>query len=212
MRRSGPSRRRAASPWAFVAVAACLWMTSTAWADEAPVAGATSGDKGCGGVLVGEYRRLASSERVDVCQAYGDRLVLVVNTASQCGFVGQFEGLEALYQRYRDQGLMVVGFPSNDFNQEHADENKTAEVCELNYGVSFPMMATTSVKGEGANPLFRRLTNASQAPGWNFNKYLINPTTGAVAHFGARAAPLAGALEDRIQAELSRWPNTPASP
>ncbi len=212
MRRSSSNSRLAAAAWAFVVVAAGLWLTPTAWADEVATAGATGGDEDCAGVLVGEYRRLASSERVDVCQAYGDRLVLVVNTASQCGFVGQFEGLEALYQRYRDQGLMVVGFPSNDFNQEHADENKTAEVCELNYGVSFPMMATTSVKGEGANPLFRRLIDASQSPGWNFNKYLINPSTGAVAHFGARAAPLAGALEDRIQAELSRWPNTAASP
>ena len=161
------------------------------------------GEAPCSGVLVGEYRQLASQTKTDLCEAFHDRLVLIVNTASQCGFVGQFEGLETLYQRYQDRGLVVIGFPSDDFNQEHADEAQTSEVCRLNYGVSFPMMATTNVTGDNANPLFQKLNAASEAPGWNFNKYLVDPKTGTVAHFGARSEPLGGELEALIQSRLS---------
>ena len=155
----------------------------------APVHSATDTTDECGGLLAGSYRLLASTEEVDLCQAYGQQLVLVVNTASQCGFTGQFEGLETLYQRYRARGLVVLGFPSDDFNQEHADERKTAEVCQLNYGVSFPMMATTSVKGASANALFSKLNAATEPPSWNFNKYLVNPDGEVVEVFGAMTRP-----------------------
>ena len=188
--RAHQSRRRVHKlSWLLVGVVALSALS---------VVGSAAAADGCADVMEGSHRLLASSEEVDVCEAYGDRLVLVVNTASQCGFVGQFEGLEALYQRYRDQGFTVLGFPSNDFNQEHADEDKTAEVCQLNYGVSFPMMATTTVKGASANRLFSNLAAATQAPGWNFNKYLIDPNNHTVEHFGASIAPTGGALEERI--------------
>lgn len=153
----------------------------------------------CNNALDFQSRSLHSSEVVDFCEAFDGKVLLVVNTASQCGFTGQFEGLEALYQKYKDQGLAVVGFPSADFNQEHADEEETAAVCYLNYGVSFPMMATSPVKGKNANEFFRALTEKSgSAPSWNFNKYLISPDFENVQHFGSRTQPLDSKLEEQI--------------
>ena len=195
-----PNRPRSRRAQAKVLIVA-FWLSLGGMV--APAHSATDTTDECGGLLAGSYRLLASTEEVDLCQAYGQQLVLVVNTASQCGFTGQFEGLETLYQRYRARGLVVLGFPSDDFNQEHADERKTAEVCQLNYGVSFPMMATTSVKGASANALFSKLNAATEPPSWNFNKYLIDPNSQTVEHFGSRAEPVGGALEARIDQLLS---------
>lgn len=153
----------------------------------------------CNNALDFESRSLHSSEVVDFCEAFSDKVLLVVNTASQCGFTPQFEGLEALYQKYKDQGLAIVGFPSDDFNQEHANEEETAEVCYLNYGVSFPMMATSHVKGKQANDFFSALIEQSgKAPGWNFNKYLVAPGFAQVQHFGSTTKPLGDDLEKKI--------------
>ena len=161
----------------------------------------------CNDLLDYEHRQLASSQTVNLCERYAGEVILVVNTASQCGFTGQFEGLEALYQAYKDKGFVVLGFPSDDFRQEHADESQTADVCRLNYGVTFPMFSTSSVKGEGANALFKALGKSTQSPSWNFNKYLIDRQGQVVQHFGSMARPMGGKLEAAVVGLLDGQPS-----
>lgn len=107
---------------------------------------------------------------------FGGKVLLVVNTASQCGYTPQYEGLEKLYKRYKDKGLVVLGFPSNDFGSQEPGSNKEiAKFCEANYGVSFPMFAKTSVASGAVNPFYAKLTASSGArPAWNFHKYLVD--------------------------------------
>ena len=156
----------------------------------------------CNNLLDYEHRRLASQVEDNLCEAYGDKVILVVNTASRCGFTGQFADLEALYQKYRHQGFVILGFPSNDFRQELADEEDTTDVCYINYGVTFPMFATSPVKGSDANALFSALAEAESAPSWNFSKYLIGRDGEVLAHFGSRTTPLDSPLEEQVIAVL----------
>ena len=157
----------------------------------------------CNTLLDFSHRRLASSQEENLCERYSGNVILVVNTASRCGFTSQFSDLEALYQKYRDDGLVVLGFPSDDFNQELADEEDTAEVCYVNYGVTFPMFATTGVRGDNANALFRALASAQQEPRWNFTKYLIDRQGNVLDSFGSRVSPLGSELEQAVVAALS---------
>ena len=162
-----------------------------------------AGAWGCPDYLNHTFKRLHSNEQVNLCEAYGDRPLLVINTASFCGYTPQFKGLEALHRRYGPAGLTVIGFPSNDFFQESSEEEKTAEVCYINYGVTFPMMSESSVKGRNANPVFKALADRTRAPRWNFNKYLIDSDGEVVAHFGSNIKPedrvLTGAIESLLR-------------
>ena len=133
----------------------------------------------CKSVLDYDFPELLTGKRQSLCE-YSGKVVLVVNTASQCGYTPQYEGLEALYKRYQKRGLVVVGFPSNDFGaQEPGSNREVAEFCQLNYGVSFPMMSKIKVNGADAHPLWKWLT--AEAPGilgiksikWNFTKFLV---------------------------------------
>ena len=127
----------------------------------------------CPALLQHTVPRLQDEAPQALCQ-YAGKVLLVVNTASYCGFTGQYQGLEELYARYRDQGLVVLGFPSNDFAQETGSNTEIAQFCENTFGVRFPLFAKSHVKGGEALPLYRQLAAASagQAPRWNFHKYL----------------------------------------
>jgi glutathione peroxidase len=139
-----------------------------------------------------------------LCQ-YAGKVVLVVNTASYCGFTKQYQGLEALHRRYGPQGLVVLGFPANDFGaQEPGSNAEIAEFCRNTYDVRFPMFAKSSVTGPQANPLFVQLATASgQAPQWNFHKYLIDRRGERVLSFGSRVAPDDRRLRAQIEALLA---------
>ena len=141
--------------------------------------------------------------QVDLSEYKGKPLV-IVNTASKCGLTPQFEGLEALYQEFKDDGLTIIGFPCNQFaNQDPGTNEEIAEFCQLNYGVSFPMMAKIDVNGDEADPVFKWLT--SEAPGflgmkaikWNFTKFLIGPDGEVVERFSPKDEPekMRGAIE-----------------
>ena len=164
-----------------------------------PVVAAEPQAQGCPAYLNQDFRKLHSSQTVNLCKAFAGKPLLIVNTASNCGFTPQYKGLEAVHQKYKDKGLVVVGFASNDFNQETADEAKSAEICFLNNGVTFPVMAATHVKGSEANAVFKELNARTTEPKWNFNKYLVSADGKSVQHFESKVAPdspeLTGAVE-----------------
>jgi glutathione peroxidase len=144
----------------------------------------------CPALLQHELPKLRAKETIDLCQQFQGKALVVVNTASFCGFAPQFKGLEALYQRYREEGLVVLGVPSDDFFQESDDAAETAEVCYVNYGVTFPMAQTQPVRGSDAIPLFRELAEqAGGAPRWNFYKYVIDRNGQVVDYFSSKVEP-----------------------
>lgn len=128
-------------------------------------------------------------DKINLCD-YQDKPILVVNTASKCGFAPQFEALEGLYKKHKEQGLLVIGFPSNDFKQELSDNKAIGDFCKSTYSVSFPMAPKSSVSGENANPFYKQLAKLSgQAPKWNFNKYVILPSGKEVYAFESTVLP-----------------------
>lgn len=160
-------------------------------------------EEGCLGPLQGEQRSLRSEAMSNLCELSQGKVTLVVNTASQCGYTGQFDGLEKLYQEYKDQGFTIIGFPSDSFRQEHVDEEDVAEVCFANFGVTFPMMSISAVTGRRANPVFAHLSREQGPPAWNFHKYLVGRNGEVIASFPSAVAPMDERLTNEIKQALA---------
>ena len=183
-----------------LAAALCAPAASVFAQTQAPAA---RGAAACPALLDHRVPRLQDDAPQDLCRHAG-KVLLIVNTASYCGFTSQFEGLEALNAKYAPRGLVVLGFPSADFRQEDADARKTAEVCFNTYGVKFPMFATGPVRGADAQPIFRQLAQATgRQPDWNFVKYLVGRDGRPLAHFGSATAPTSAALTEAIERALA---------
>ena len=175
------------------------WVTSTSAAAQN-----MSPPTVCPALLAHEFPRLQDEAPQNLCQ-YAGKVVLVVNTASYCGFTGQYEGLEALYATKKARGLVVLGFPSNDFGQqEPGNAKQIADFCFNTYGVKFPMFSKTVVKGKGKNALYAELARATgKEPQWNFPKYLIDRNGKVVANFPSDVEPDSPALVAAIEKSLN---------
>ena len=198
---SCPTRRR----WLGQALAATALAVPTLRPARAQsTAGGSTAAPACPALLAHTFARLQDDKPQPLCQ-YAGRVLLVVNTASYCGYTGQYQGLEALHARYAARGLAVLGFPSNDFGQqEPGDAKQIADFCFNTYGVRFPMFAKSRVVGAEANALYRALAQASgQAPRWNFHKYLVDRSAQTVQSFPSAMAPDDPALVKRIEQALA---------
>ena len=158
----------------------------------------------CPKTLDFNLRRLAKSEEVNLCDAYKGKVVLIVNTASKCGYTGQFDGLEALYNKYKDKGLVVLGFPSNDFaNQDPENEQNIAKFCRLTYGVKFPMFEKTHAAESNASPIYKTLGGmAGEFPQWNFHKYLLDTNGNLIGSFKGQVTPESKKIVSLIEKHL----------
>lgn len=154
----------------------------------------------CSPLLSHTFLRLQDEAPQSLCQ-YQGKVILVVNTASFCGFTSQYEGLEKLYAKYKDRGLVVLGFPSNDFGQQEPGSNKDiAEFCKNTYDVKFPMFAKSSVSGSNPNPLFKMLiAKTGTTPKWNFYKYLIDRNGNVVDSYGSLTKPTSSSITSEIE-------------
>jgi glutathione peroxidase len=158
----------------------------------------------CPALLNQSFPRLQDEKPQSLCQ-YSGKVLLVVNTASYCGYTPQYEGLEALYAKYADKGLVILGFPTNDFGQqEPGDAKQIADFCFNTYGVKFPMFSKTTVKGANSNPFIAQLGQATgKAPAWNFHKYLVDRQGNAVASFASNVTPSNVQLVSSIEKALA---------
>jgi glutathione peroxidase len=198
----------------FPSLLLAMSVTAIALVSTAPASAAESatGDAACPAVLNYTFNRLQTGKPESLCQFRG-KVLLIVNTASYCGYTHQYEGLEALYRRYKSRGLVVVGFPSNDFGaQEPGTNQEIAEFCRLTYGVEFPMFEKTSVTSLKTNPLYATLlARTGQAPQWNFHKYLVDRNGNRVESFGSKVEPDDRALLTALEKLLSDKSASPAS-
>jgi glutathione peroxidase len=161
----------------------------------------------CPPLLNHTFPRLQDEVPQSLCQ-YKGKVILVVNTASKCGFTGQYEPLEALYEKYRERGLVVVGFPSNDYgNQEPGDSKQIADFCRLTYGVQFPMMAKTDIAAPKTHPFYKSLIEKTGTrPKWNFHKYLIDRSGANVESFSTLTSPDSRSFVAAIEKRLAEKP------
>ncbi|MFC5697617.1 glutathione peroxidase [Pseudomonas sp. GCM10022186] len=161
----------------------------------------------CPALLQHELPQLRSKASIDLCQRFAGKPLLIVNTASHCGFTPQFKGLEALYKRYKGQGFEVLGVPSNDFRQEAATTEETAKVCYINYGVTFAMTQPQHVTGDEATPLYKELiAQSGQTPRWNFYKYVVDRQGKVIAHFSSLTKPDDPDLLEAVEKALASQP------
>jgi len=160
----------------------------------------------CSPLLDVSMRPLAGKEPVKLCDKFDGKVLLIVNTASKCGFTPQYEGLEAMHAKYADQGFAVLGFPSNEFmGQEPGSEAEIKEFCTLTYGVKFPMFEKTTVKGDDASVIYKRLKEATgDQPAWNFHKYLVDRNGRVVKSFGSRTKPDDKALVALVEKSIAQ--------
>ncbi len=167
----------------------------SAWADT------------CAALLDHTFPRLQDNVPQSLCQ-YQGKVLLVVNTASYCGFTGQYDGLEKLYAKYKDRGLVVLGFPSNDFGDQEPGSNKEiADFCRLTYGVQFPMLAKTDIAAPKTNAFYKKLIAATDTrPKWNFHKYLIDRSGARVESFNTLVSPESSMLVSAIEKRLAEKP------
>ena len=143
----------------------------------------------CPPLLEGSLPKLRAKESIDLCERFAGKPLLIVNTASFCGFAPQFKGLEALNKRFHEQGLELIGVPSDDFKQEAKDGEETAKVCYVNYGVTFTMIDLQKVRGDDATHMFKVLAEQSSAPKWNFYKYVVDRKGNVIANFSSLTKP-----------------------
>lgn len=171
--------------WRIITMIMAMQVTFLGWTASAAAA------EGCPEALNFTKRTLAGDKAVDLCKEYLGKVVLVVNTASKCGFTPQFEGLEALYRKYHDHGLVVLGFPSNDFGgQDPGTAKEIQEFCKNTYAVEFPMFEKTNAAERNADPLYKVLGRlAGEFPQWNFHKYLIGRDGKLIASFRSTEDP-----------------------
>ncbi|MBC7619142.1 MAG: glutathione peroxidase [Candidatus Saccharibacteria bacterium] len=185
---------------------AVIFLTTgmASWAQVATVP-AVAAPAVCPPLLKHEFARLQDDAPQNLCQ-YAGKVVLVVNTASYCGFTRQYEGLEALYAKYQSRGLVVLGFPSNDFGkQEPGSAKEIADFCFNTYGVKFPMFAKTVVSGSQRHPLYAELMQATKAePKWNFHKFLIDRSGKPVASFVSNVEPENVVITTAIEKALAQ--------
>ena len=154
----------------------------------------------CSTLLAQTFPRLQDEAPQSLCQ-YQGKVILVVNTASYCGFTSQYDGLEKIYAKYKDQGLVVLGFPSNDFGQQEPGSNKDiADFCKNTYDVKFPMFAKSVVSGSNPNPLFKALiAKTGTTPKWNFYKYLIDRNGNVVDSYNSMTKPTSTSITNEIE-------------
>ena len=185
----------AAVSWVMMGWGANAFAQTAALSTAAPSAA-------CPTLLKQTVLRLQDEKQQSLCQ-YSGKVVVVVNTASFCGFTSQYEGLEGLYSKYKDKGLVVLGFPSNDFSQETGSNKQIAEFCENTFGVKFPMFTKTSVTGKDASALFQQLSaKTGVPPKWNFYKYVISRDGQRVVSFNSVAAPDSKLFVAEIEKQL----------
>lgn len=183
-----------------------LWIVALLLMSMGFSAGSRAGES-CAPLLNFSARTIDGKESIDFCKSYRQQVVLVVNTASQCGYTGQLKGLESLYQSYRGQGFIVLGFPSNDFRQEHDNPSETERVARKEYGTTFPLFERSAVSGDGASPFFQALAKTSGVtPAWNFQKYLIGRKGNIIKVYPSNVGPDDPLFRIELEAALAEKP------